>query len=236
LTSNFRFHAKISFRKIDSLIGRIIIARRFRKNKFPRNNKGVKPLIRSMISSSMKKLPTKTIDTYGTISVTSAGLIGFIFLPTVQGTQNGQRTGDEIEFFKLDFSTTSYFGDAIGNVIRHIVFQIAGPAPSTPLVVSDILSPGSGSVPEVNSFIKPFYKEGGYIKVLSDVIYTLVEDSTSAVKARRGTLKPRVSKIPFFPTSVNIQNGVLYYLFISDSAILPSPAIDQVYRVHYRDV
>jgi len=185
----------------------------------------------------MKKLPVKTIDTYGTISVTSAGLIGFIFFPTVQGTQNGMRTGDEVQLLKLDFQSTSYYGDAIGNVIRHIIFQIAGPAPSTPLTVSDILSPGSGSVPEVNSFIKPFYKEGGYIKVLHDAVYTLVEDSTSAVTAHRKlSMAPRVKTIPFFPGSVNVQNGVMYYLFISDSAILPSPQIDQVYRVYYRDV
>lgn len=214
------------------------ISKRFRLNnsKFLKEKRNVKPLIRQMIQSSMKQLPIKTIDTYGTVSVTSAGLLGFIFFPTTQGIQNGQRTGDEIELLKVDLSITSYYGDAIGNVIRHIVFQIAGPAPATPLVVSDILSPGSGSVPEVNSFVKPFYREGGYIKVLSDVIYTLVEDSTSAVTARRATLKPKVSKIPFFPSSVNVQNGVMYYLIISDSAILPSPQLDQVFRVYYRDV
>lgn len=197
----------------------------------------MKQMVRSMISSSMKKLPVKTIDTYGTISVTSAGLVGFIFFPTVQGTQNGMRTGDEIELLKLDFQSTSYYGDAIGNVIRHIIFQIAGPAPTVPLTVSDILSPGSGSVPEVNSFIKPFYKEGGFIKVIHDAVYTLVEDSTSAVTAHRRTaLVPRTKTIPFIPGTVNVQNGVMYYLFISDSAILPSPQIDQVYRVYYRDV
>jgi len=190
-----------------------------------------------MIKSSVSEMPTKTIDTSVAIPGTATGVVGFVFFPTVQGIQNGMRTGDEIELLKVDSIRQYIYGDPTYNFVRLIVFQIAGPAPATPLVPGDILSPDFTGSPGPSSFIKPFYQNAQYIRVLLDECKGLTgpQSAIGAINVR-SVLRPRVATIPFFPTSVNTMNGVMYYLVIADSSIIPHPLMVLNFRVHYKDI
>jgi hypothetical protein len=181
-----------------------------------------------------KGLPLKTVDTSGTTTVTSAGGILPINLPITQGVANGQRTGDEVEVLSIECRRLYQYGDAVGNIVRFILFQTSGSGASLS-GISSVLSNGGSSVPDVTSHVIPFYG-GNYIRVIHDEAINTCESSSKNLVYRYDKWDPAVKIIPFQPGSVNVFNGVLYLLLVSDSAITPSPTLEYSFRVWYRDV
>jgi hypothetical protein len=181
----------------------------------------------------LRMTPEKTIDTGGVIAITAAGTITTINFPTVQGTANGQRTGDEIYLDRLEFRSTCYFGDPAGNVVRIIILQMRG-SPAG-LVVSDILSPGSSGFPDVNSFYTPFVNGKRY-NILYDKKHIMIPSAMNSTVSIDKTFSVILKKIAFTPGGTFAETGQFYMFTISDSGILPNPALDYVYRIYYQDV
>jgi hypothetical protein len=180
-----------------------------------------------------KMIPRKSIDTGAVISVTATGTFTTVDLPITQGTANGQRTGDEIEIDSIRFRSTMYFGDPQGNVIRVIFLQVHGS--STGFAVSDLLSNGSSGFPDVNSHYVPFV-EGKRFTILHDQKYVMIPNASNSTRSVNWDCKNYIKRIPFFPGGGFAESGQTLMFTISDSGIIPNPALDFVYRVYYRDV
>jgi hypothetical protein len=196
------------------------------------------PATTSSIAKQIKKsivsmVPQKTIDTGAVLAVTATGTITTINLPTVQGTANGQRTGDEIFIDAIKLRSTMYFGDPNGNVIRLIILQALGTP--TGLAVSDILSNGSSGFPDVNSHYVPFVPGKRY-KILYDAKHIMIPNASNSTISCDVNVSKFVKKIAFFPGGTFAETGQTLMFTISDSGIIPNPALDFVYRVYYRDV
>jgi hypothetical protein len=178
-------------------------------------------------------LPMKVVDSRDFFNVTTGGLISQVTFPVTQGTANGQRLGDEIRIRKIEFRRLYEYGDVGGNTIRTILFQLAGTgAVST---IADVLSPGGSGSPDLTSFILPSYK-GNFLKVLLDETIDLSDAGSNQHVSRRSTHYPKWDTISFQPGSINIQNGVMILLCVSDSLITPHPTIEATIRVYYQDI
>jgi hypothetical protein len=201
-----------------------------RNKKAPAAAKSVATQVKKAMS---KMMPQKSIDTGAVISVTATGTFSTIDLPITQGTANGQRTGDEITIDFIRFRSTMYFGDPQGNVIRVIFLQVHGS--STGFAISDLLSNGSSGFPDVNSFYVPFV-EGKRFTILHDEKYVMIPNASNSTKSVNWDCKNFIKRIPFFPGGGFAESGQTLMFTISDSGIIPNPALDFVYRIYYRDV
>jgi hypothetical protein len=193
----------------------------------------------NMYNSSAKQpkrkgLPLKTVDTSGLTSITNSGGIIAINLPVTQGTANGQRTGDEVEILSIECRRFYVYGDAIGNVVRFILFQTSGVG-TLVSGIGSVLSNGGSGAPDVTSHVLPFYG-GNYIRVIHDECVNTCQSSAKSIVYKSDRWKPEINTIPFAPGTVNAFNGVLYLLVVSDSGVVPNPALEYSFRVWYRDV
>lgn len=190
--------------------------------------------VATQVKKAMSKMmPQKSIDTGAVISVTATGTFSTIDLPITQGTANGQRTGDEIMIDFIRFRSTMYFGDLQGNVIRVIFLQVHGSA--TGFAISDLLSNGSSGFPDVNSFYVPF-AEGKRYTILHDKKYVMIPNASNSTVSENWDCRNFIKRIPFFPGGGFVESGQTLMFTISDSGIIPNPALDFVYRIYYRDV
>jgi hypothetical protein len=190
--------------------------------------------LRSKVKKTLREImPEKTIDTGGVLAATATGAFITVLLPVVQGTSNGQRTGDEIYLNRIEFRSTMYYGDPAGNVIRLIMLQVIG----TPvgLLLTDILSPGSSGFIDVNSFYIPF-ANGKRFKILYDEKHIMIPSGNNSTVSCNKSWKPAKEMISFYPGGAFVETGQTLMLVISDSGILPNPALDYVFRLHYKDI
>jgi hypothetical protein len=193
-----------------------------------------KKRLEAKIRGTLKKiLPEKTIDTGGVLAATATGSFVTISLPTVQGTGNGQRTGDEITLRKIEFRSTMYYGDPSGNVIRIIMLQVIG-SPAA-FLLSDVLSPGSSGFIDVNSFYIPF-SNGKRFKVLHDEKFIMIPQASNSTVSFNVKLNAQIQMINFLPGGSFVETGQPLMLVISDSGILPNPSLDYVFRLYYKDI
>jgi len=181
-----------------------------------------------------KGLPVKSVDTSGLTSITNSGGIIAINLPVMQGTANGQRTGDEVEILAIECRRFYVYGDAIGNVVRFILFQTSGVG-SLVTGISSVLSNGGSGAPDVTSHVIPFYG-GNYVRVIHDECVNTCASSSKSIVYRSDRWNPEIKIIPFQPGTVNAFNGVMYLLVVSDSGVTPNPALQYSFRIWYRDV
>jgi hypothetical protein len=185
-----------------------------------------------MIRSMSDQLPLKNVDLYFNAGVDNAGVLGFMLPGIIQGTANGQRTGDEIEYDYIDVRALFTWGDAIGNAIRFMIIQTEGPGNA--YGISDVLS-NTGATPTVVSHYQPFYKNA-FFHVIHDEVITLSGSSKNALVSRVFKCIPKIKRIPYVPGSVNQKTGVIWYLLLSDSAIVPHPNAQISFRTYYRDI
>jgi hypothetical protein len=202
--------------------------------KRPNKSEVTKLTVRQMIKSAVAQdIPLKSTDFNGTISPTTGGTLFSISLPTTQGTANGTRTGDDIALVKLELSSTLYYGDALGNVSRIIVFQVVGYAAG--ISVGSVLSNGSSAAPDVNSHYVPF-AEGKGFKILYDRKHITIPDGNNAIVNVNANIIPRTKKISFPPGTAFPNTGQLAVIVISDSGVVPNPVWNYCFRLYYRDV
>jgi hypothetical protein len=177
--------------------------------------------------------PCKYIDTAFSYTITTAGTIVNINLPGIQGTGNGQRTGDEIDVEKIEIREYMVAGDSVGNCMRAIYFQTKG---YTPLTASnDLLANATGGAPGVTSQYQSFIEKTG-VRLISDHAQVMVPSGSNNIVYRHHSHKLPIRRIAFDSGSSTTQNGQTQLLLISDSAITPNPLYTAVVRVYYRDV
>jgi hypothetical protein len=192
-----------------------------------------KSLRKRVKNALTQMLPEKTIDTGGVLAATATGTFVTIAMPTVQGVSNGQRTGDEIFFRRLEFHSTMYYGDPAGNVIRIIMLQVIG-SPAA-FLASDLLSVGSSGFIDVNSFYVPF-NNGKRFKVLYDEKHIMIPQASNSTISCNVAKNSFVRMISFTPGGTFVETGQPLMFVISDSGILPNPSLDYVFRLYYKDI
>jgi hypothetical protein len=208
--------------------------RQSRKSKRSNGQKNQNNNHNSQVAKIVERLfPMKVVDTRDVFNVTSGGLVQQITFPVNQGTANGQRLGDEIRIRKIEFRRLYEFGDPSGNTIRTILFQLAGPYNLS--TISDILSSGGSGSPDVTSFIVPSYK-GNSLKVILDETIDLSDAGSNQHVSKRSTHLVPWKTIAFPPGSINVDNGSLVLLFVSDSGIVPHPTVQCTVRMYYQDI
>jgi hypothetical protein len=188
--------------------------------------------IRQMIKSSQRQNALKVIDftyvnTIGTATV-------FVALPMPpQGVLMFQRTGDEIEIDHFEMRLNLYVADPT-NLFRVCLLQYIGRQTAVP-AASDVFAVGSSGVIDVTSFYKPLIV-GETFRVLFDKLIPLNQNSSTAQwTVHLGKMVPSIKSITFDATTVNAYTGQCYFALITDSGVVPSPAIDIMFRTFFRD-
>lgn len=188
-------------------------------------------------SKAIKKLinatkPLKYVEIAVTYNITTSGTIVNINLPGVQGTGNGQRTGDEIEVDRIEIREYLIAGDSVGNSIRAIFFQNKGSA-----VISSagsLLTNDYAGYPGITSLYQSFIDKTG-IKVFSDKTYVMIPQGSNNIVVTRHSHMLPIKRIAFNSGASTPENGQIQVLLISDSFITPNPSWTANVRVYYRD-
>lgn len=97
-----------------------------------------------------------------------------------------------------------------------------------------MLDVGASGVPDTTSH---FLRNSVNVKfkVLHDECFTLAQDSSVALVHRNLHLSGYNKKIYYTPGSTTTTGNGLWYLFLSDSGIIPNPAINASFRVTFKD-
>jgi hypothetical protein len=197
-----------------------------------KSGKITKNQVRQMIKSSVNNTPLKYIDTAVSYNVTTSGTVVNLNLPGIQGTANGQRTGDEIEIDSFEVREYFVAGDAVGNAWRIIYFQNNGSSviSSANAVLANDYSGAPGVTSQYDTFV-----EKTDIKIFSDTTCVNIPSGSNNIVLRHKRMKPKIRKVAFNPSATTVQNGQPQVLFISDSFLAPHPNVTFAFRIYYRD-
>lgn len=173
----------------------------------------------------------KFVDTRFALGITSSGLIQR-WTPPSQGTTTYTRVADQICVEKIEVRFVCEYGDAIGNPIRAVLMQTTGGF--IPATLANLFNWGGTGSEDVTSDYLPYIR-GKQIRVLWDSLFSVVPNANTALKCEHLVLKPKLKMIDFTPGSTTCTNGDLFWVFISDSAAIPHPAVNIVTRVYFTD-
>lgn len=200
------------------------------------NNK----VIRRVARSEAKKVVNRTIESKvfdgstipNSIDYTTGVILPLLVDPTgtpiSQGTSDKQYIGTKINisYFMMRFQLL--YGDP-QNMVRVLIIQdiVSG----IPTVANVFESVGNTRAP-LSPFDRQFDKT---YRVLYDKIFTLdnANNPQRVAKIKLGMRKFR--PIEFNNAVGTIEKGAPYAVIISDSGILPNPAIQAWWRIHYKD-
>jgi len=185
--------------------------------------------VKQMIKSEMQK-ELKLSDSYIVQAMTNLGTITRWTPPPI-GNNSYQRVADVIYIDNIEIRMFTVYGDVVGNPCRAILMQTAGGYVPT---VTDVLSFGATGSQDTTSDYVPYIK-GKQIRILYDSHYSVVPNATSAILCKHLKLKPKIKCVEFNQGATTVRNGDLYWLFLSDSLVVPHPAIDIAMRVWFRD-
>jgi hypothetical protein len=212
-----------------SLLYAEFINKAMKKSKQEKSLTKVKQLVKQELKSQ-KQL--KYVDTrINGLAITFAGQIRR-WTPPVQGVGTYDRVGDQINIDHIEIFMWDVYGDAIGNVLRVVLIQTAGGF--VPAALSNLFNWGSTGAEDVTSLYLPFIK-GREIRVLYDNLHSLVPNATSAIRTQHMTVKAKLKLVGFNPGIATNTNGDLYWIFISDSLVIPHPAMNLLMRVWFTD-
>lgn len=191
------------------------------------------------VSRSLRELPeTKELTTPWTTTVGASPLI-YQMDGVTQGDSENQRSGLEISPMTLNFSLriagenplTS--GDS--NVVRIIVFRWFDsdyPLPSD-LLYDNTAGPFTG-YPYID--IPTVWTKKPRFQVLKDTKLSLDENSYDNIFYKMKHKFRRNAKIHYSgPGSADIESKNIFYLIVSDSAVVPHPLFSGFSRLTYKD-
>lgn len=204
------------------------------KNNKTNSQASLKSLISKQVRRDMKSVvPLKYVDTPFRSFPTTSGAFINLNLPGIQGTANGQRTGDEIEIDRIEVRDYQLYGDSPVNTIRAIYFQSKGNTPiaSSALILANDFSGAPGITSQYQSFIE---KTG--IRILKDKTTVVCGTGSNAVVVNKWTMKPSIPRIAFDSGGTGTSDGQTQLFLISDSAVTPNPTYVAAVRIYYRDV
>lgn len=204
------------------------------KNNKINSQANLKALISKQVKRDMQAtVPLKYVDTPFRSFVTTAGNFINLNLSGIQGTANGQRTGDEIEIDRIEVRDYQLYGDTPVNTIRAIYFQSKGVTPLT--IVSDLLANDFTGAPGITSQYQTFIEKTG-VCILKDKTEVMCSNGSNAIVVSKFTMKPSIPKIAFVAAATTVVNGQTQVFLISDSAITPNPTYIGFVRIYYRDI
>jgi hypothetical protein len=194
----------------------------------------LKSLVDKEIRRNMKStVPLKYVDTPLRSFPTTAGTFINLNLPGVQGTANGQRTGDEIEIDRIEVRDYQLYGDTPVNTILSIYFQSKGSTPLT--TISLLLGNDFSGYPGITSQYQTFIEKTG-IRIMKDKTTVVCQNGSNAIVTSHWTMKPSIARIAFEAGATTVVNGQTQLFLISDSAAIPNPTYVADVRIYYRDV
>jgi hypothetical protein len=202
------------------------------------NNKPTQAKVKSLINKQVRKalrsnLPIKFVDTPFRQFPTTSGTYVNLNLPGIQGTANGQRTGDEIEIDRIEVRDYQLYGDTPVNTIRAIYFQSKGDAPLT--ASNQLLANDYSGAPGITSQYQTFVEKTG-IHIMKDKTTTMCQNGSNATVTHKWVMKPAIKRIAFNPGLTTVQNGQTQLFLVSDSLLSPNPTYVADVRIYYRDV
>jgi hypothetical protein len=150
--------------------------------------------------------------------------------PPVQGTSTFQRLGDVINLKRLELQWFAVYGDNIGNIVRFAVIQTRGGF--IPAALSDLFSFGATATEDVMSPWLP-YILGKKIDVLYDSLFSLEFNASSAITVERCDIPIKVKSVEFVQGTSTGADGDIFFVMISDSAVIPHPSMNVVLRATY---
>jgi len=200
-------------------------------------NKGVVSLknnrreTKKELKRQLRTLGEKKYSVYSGIgiAVTSAGTAVYDISAPTQGNTDLQRNGDQIQLRSLEMFWKIIGGDAT-NTTRCIIFQwftdsnYVLPTLATVLLDTTIVP-----------WISPWNHDNRFdFKILYDSrINTTINGPNVGVKHKR-IYKGFKDKIQYIQGGQNGTNKI-FMVFVSDSAIIPSPTLDYYVKLNYSD-
>ncbi len=152
--------------------------------------------------------------------------------PPAQGTTTYTRVADQIQVDKIEIRAFTIYGDAIGNVCRAVLLQTSGGF--VPTLPDQVFNYGATATVDCTSDYLPFIR-GKQIRVLYDSMYSVIPNASSAIKCQHMTVKPKLKNVDFVPGTTTCTNGDFYWFFITDSSVVPHPAINVQMRTYFVD-
>jgi hypothetical protein len=185
-------------------------------------------MVKQMIKSSEGEVTKKYLNTsiYADVTPASTGTLVSPTLPS-QGIANGQREGDSLAIDQIDCRFTIYNAEAsIGgsgtDLVRVVCVQARA---SNTITVSNASAPGTGvfdlsanGVIDVGSMIN-FNAKNKLFHVLYDKSFPVNFLSSTAAHSFETTLRPKIGKINFNPTSTTAQAGQITWIAISINTV-----------------
>jgi len=182
-----------------------------------------------MIMSSTRSVPPKYVDSGLDTTVDTTGLVFAVSMPA-QGTVAGTRTGDNIALDKLEIRLRSIVSDST-NTLRILLVQYHGIQTISGLTPANFLGPGTY---DVDSFQLPYANNEDWTCLLDQSV-SLIPNSSKGQWIHLETIVPKIRKIGFQINSVLPYHGQMYYVFLTDSDVIPHPGLSIRSRLWFRD-
>lgn len=164
----------------------------------------------------------KFVDTTVTSAVAVAGTWTKLGFPT-QGSTSSTRVGDRCRIVAIE-QIGIFFANAL-DYSRMIVLQTKGLFTSAP-ATTDVLQFAGPTSPIA-------YNASNLYNIVTDKFLTLVPGGDSQVSKVNKTYKVHIPELRFVPGSVNVYDGQVYILFITQNALTTS--VNITFRLWYED-
>lgn len=148
-----------------------------------------------------------------------------------QGIGNGSRDGDRVIPQRVKFTLTLYPGDSY-NLLRILYVRYKDNDLTSSFGAPKVLSVGPTGLIDINSQYN--YDNKQNYDVLWDHTYTMVAAADTNVRHITKTIKLGKTPIIFNPAALTGTNR-FFFLYVSDSALVPHCAIDMSTTFWYTD-
>jgi len=210
-----------------------LISKRIQKRSKQLDKSSVtKQQVKGMILSLKQEMPIKYILGSFSGSVSNTAIVTPIAMPGY-GTGSQNRVGDDIEIDHIDLRYFWYRGDPTYNVCRFTILQMKGDH-GVPLA-GELFAGGVYAPVDVTSVLYP-YAPGREFLTIMDETFILQVNSDKSERFFSKKIIPKIKRTPFTPGTYNPFNGLLVFVFMSDSGAIPHPTLDLVSNVWFRDV
>jgi hypothetical protein len=149
----------------------------------------------------------------------------------VQGNTVYQRVGDLVYLKRISFRSNFYQSDVV-NLMRMILIYSPGIPSGTSLAT--YLMPGVSGNPDITSFTVPYTRGIGF-KILFDQTWAMSQNSSVSMIATEFSV-PINLKTAYVQSSATVASGSLYMFWLSDSSVIPHPALNLNLRLEFMDL
>jgi hypothetical protein len=205
-----------------------------KKGKSNKNSKDNEKVTKKQVRDMFKTFSTRTIPKLFTTVVNNASVTSAFVGPIQQISPNAgvgpyNRVSDSIRIRYVDHRMVMYAGD-VQNVIRIIAIQMKA---TSVLSVNDLMFSGPSGSRDILSFINPYSEKQFHL--LFDKSFVLASGGSNSAVYLNFRVIPKIKTWDYSSGTNTINSGQIYYYFVSDSDVVPSPVLEWNSMIEFDD-